>query len=191
MTPSWRERLHEIIFEADTPLGKLFDVLLMVCICLSVVAVLLESVSSIQAMGGPELRALEWIFTALFTIEYVLRLASVRWPLAYARSFFGIVDFLAILPTYVSVIVPGTQALSVIRTLRILRVFRVLKLAHYVSESETLMRALYASRRKISIFVFAVMMLVIVFGSDLGQLDAAVPTIIEDQEIRSPQFDEL
>lgn len=164
----WRARAHEIIFEADTPLGKAFDVLLIFSIIGSIVAVMLESVESIGGPGAPyrsTLQTAEWAFTLLFTVEYLLRLICIAKPLRYARSFFGIVDLLAILPTYISLILPGTQALLVIRILRILRVFRVLKLAHYVRESDTLMRALLASRRKIAVFVFAVLTLVIVFGA--------------------------
>ena len=161
----WRARGHEIIFEADTPAGKAFDVGLILVILLSLGVVMIESVRGLREVYGEELRWAEWLFTGLFTVEYLLRLACVRRPSYYARSFFGIVDLFSLLPTYVSVLVPGAQALSVIRTLRILRVFRVLKLAHYVSESEVLMRALYASRRKIAVFVFAVTTLVIIFGS--------------------------
>ena len=161
----WRAVGHEVIFESDTRAGKAFDVVLLIVILASILAVTLETVASIDARFGPQLRALEWAFTFLFTLEYVLRLLCVRRPSSYALSFFGLVDLLAILPSYISLLVPGAQALLVIRTVRILRVFRVLKLAHYVSESEDLMRALYASRRKIAVFVFAVLTLVMVFGS--------------------------
>ena len=161
----WRARGHEIIFEADTPAGKAFDVGLILVILLSIGVVMIESVRSLRETYGDELRLAEWVFTALFTAEYILRMMCVQRPALYARSFFGLVDLMSLLPTYVSVLIPGAQALSVIRTLRILRVFRVLKLAHYVSESEVLMRALYASRRKIAVFMFAVVTLVIIFGS--------------------------
>jgi len=161
----WRARGHEIIYESDTPAGKLFDVLLILVILASILVVMLESVDVVETRFGPELRVAEWAFTLLFTAEYVLRLVCVGRPRNYAKSFFGLVDLLSILPTYASLFVPGTQALLVIRTLRILRVFRVLKLAHYVAESETLMRALLASRRKIAVFVFAVLTLVVIFGS--------------------------
>ncbi|MEZ5977386.1 MAG: ion transporter [Planctomycetota bacterium] len=160
-----RAKLHEIVFEADTPLGKAFDVVLILAIVASVVAVMLESVADVERRHGAALRAAEWTFTLLFTAEYLVRLACVRKPSAYARSFFGVVDLLAILPTYLAFVVPNAQALIVIRALRILRVFRVLKLAQYVSESESLGRALYASRRKISVFLFAVATLVVVFGA--------------------------
>ena len=124
--------MHEVIFEADTPAGKAFDVALLIAIVLSVAAVLLESVVEIRAQYGPLLHAIEWFFTILFTIEYVLRLVSVGKSLRYATSFFGIVDLLAIAPTYLSFVVAGGQSLLVIRALRLLRVFRVLKLAHFL-----------------------------------------------------------
>lgn len=163
----WRAKGHEVIFESDTPAGKAFDVVLILTILLSIAVVMLESVASVRAQHGALLRAAEWVFTVLFTVEYLLRLACIGRPLRYARSFFGVVDLLAILPTYASVVLPGAQALLVIRTVRILRVFRVLKLANYVRETQTLMRALHASRRKIQVFVFAVFTLVVIFGSVL------------------------
>ena len=160
-----RGRLHEIIFEADTPGGKLFDVLLILSIVASVILVMLDSVSSIRQSYGRLFYLIEWIFTILFTIEYVLRLYSVRRPLAYGTSFFGVVDLLAIMPSYLSIIFPGTHYLLVIRVLRVLRIFRVLKLAQYVGEIQVLSRALLASRRKITVFLFTVLTLVIIFGS--------------------------
>ncbi|MEZ4702220.1 MAG: ion transporter [Rhodothermales bacterium] len=163
--PRWRHKLHEIIFEADTRAGKAFDVGLIIAILLSVLAVMLESVSSVRANHGAALRFAEWTFTILFTIEYVLRLFSVKRPMNYALSFYGLVDLLAILPTYLSALVPGTQFLLVIRLLRILRVFRVLKLAQYMAEANSLMRALNATRRKIEVFLFVVVTLVVILGS--------------------------
>src|ERR687896_80742 len=160
-----RARLHEIIFEADTPEGRLFDLVLMVAILTSVTVVLLESVASVRARMGPELRALEWMFTILFTVEYLLRLASVERPLRYARSAYGLIDLIAILPTYLSVILPGAQNLLVIRLLRLLRVFRVLKLAEYLRESRTLVYALRASARKIFVFLLTVVTIVVVVGT--------------------------
>ena len=160
-----RARLHEIIFEADTPEGRLFDLVLMVAILTSVTVVLLESVASVRARMGPELRALEWMFTILFTVEYLLRLASVERPLRYARSAYGLIDLIAILPTYLSVILPGAQNLLVIRLLRLLRVFRVLKLAEYLRESRTLVLALRASWRKIAVFLFTVLTITVVVGT--------------------------
>ena len=161
----WRSKGHEIIFEADTKIGKAFDVGLILSIFLSVIAVLLESVTEVRNQHGTLLRAAEWFFTVLFTVEYLLRLTCVEKPARYARSFFGLVDLLAILPTYISVLIPGAQAMLVIRTLRILRVFRVLKLATYVRESEQLMRAMTASRRKIAVFLFVVASISVIFGS--------------------------
>jgi voltage-gated potassium channel len=161
----WRAKAHEIIFEADTPAGKAFDIALIFTIILSVVAVMLESVAPIRARYGPVLRTTEWVITILFTIEYVLRLLSVGQPIRYAKSFFGVIDLLAILPTYISVIVPGAQALIVVRVLRILRVFRVLKLVQYIEEAATLKRALRASGRKILVFVFVVALLVTIVGA--------------------------
>ena len=130
----FRSRLHEIIFEADTAAGKAFDVALLWAILLSVLAVLLESVAAYRAAYGSWLRAAEWGFTGLFTLEYVLRLYCVYRPARYARSFFGVVDLAAIIPTYLSLIIVGTQSLIVIRALRLLRVFRVLKLAYYLEK---------------------------------------------------------
>ncbi len=161
----FRLRLHEIIFEADTAAGKWFDVLLIVSILISVLAVMLDSVVSIRNDHGRLLYLVEWFFTILFTIEYLMRLYSVHKPLAYAFSFYGIVDLLAVIPTYVSVILPGTQYFLVIRILRILRIFRVLKLVQYLQEARLLKKALQDSRRKITVFLFTVLTLVILFGS--------------------------
>ena len=160
-----RKILFEVIFEADTPAGKLYDIALIVCILLSVVVVMLDSVASIRTNHHNILLAFEWIFTILFTIEYILRLVCVGKPLRYAISFFGIIDLLAILPTYMSLFILGTRYLSVIRILRVLRIFRVLKLGHHVKEAAVLKNALYASRRKILVFLFAVLTLVVIIGS--------------------------
>ncbi len=160
-----RARLHEITFEADTRAGQLFDLALIWLILLSVATVLLESIRQVRVQYGDLLYTLEWVFTILFTVEYVLRLLSVRRPLRYATSFFGVVDLLAIIPTYLSIFVPGSQYLLVIRILRLLRVFRLLKLSEYVAEADTLRRALRASRRKISVFLSAVVLLVVVIGA--------------------------
>jgi len=161
----FRRKLQEVIFEADTPLGKLFDVVLMISILLSVLAVMLDSISSVKNNYGEFLYAIEWFFTILFTVEYILRLYSVGQPLHYARSFFGIVDLLAILPTYFSLLLPGSQYFLVIRLLRVLRIFRVLKLVQYLGEAKMLIQALKASRRKITVFIFTVLTLVVIFGS--------------------------
>ena len=164
-SPGRRARLHEIIFEADTRAGRLFDLVLIWLILLSVATVILESVRGVRTRYGELLFALEWFFTVLFTIEYMLRLLSVRRPLRYATSFFGIVDLLAIIPTYLSIFVPGSHYLLVIRILRLLRVFRLLKLSEYVAEADTLRLALRASRRKISVFLSAVLLLVVIIGA--------------------------
>jgi voltage-gated potassium channel len=161
----WRFRLHEIIFEADTPAGKAFDVVLMWTILLSVAAVLLESVASIRQVHGDRLRTAEWTFTILFSVEYVLRLATVGRPRQYAFSPYGVIDLLAILPTYLSLLLPGAQSLLVIRALRLLRVFRVLKLAQFLREASQLRTALWASQRKIIVFLSTVLTLVVIIGA--------------------------
>ena len=162
---SLRERLYIIIFKADTPAGKWFDVLLIISIVISVLAVMLDSVRPINNRYGSLLYFVEWFFTILFTIEYVLRLFCVKSPKRYATSFFGIIDFLAVIPTYLSIFLPGSQYLLVIRLLRVLRIFRVLKLVQYVREANMLAKALRASFRKIVVFLFTVLALVIIFGS--------------------------
>ncbi len=161
----WRDWLHEVIFEADTPVGRLFDLLLILTILASVAAVMLDSVKSINIVYSDLLYRLEWIFTILFSIEYLLRLLSVDRPMAYATSFYGVIDLLAILPTYISLVLPGAQYFMVIRVLRVLRIFRVLKLVPYLGAANQLSQALKASRRKITVFVFCVLVLVSVCGS--------------------------
>lgn len=165
VAPGWRFRLHEVIFEADTPAGKLFDVALLAAILGSVAAVMLDSVAAVQARYGAWLLRLEWGFTALFTIEYAARLASVRYPSRYATSFFGVVDLLAIVPTYLSLLLPGGQALLVVRVLRVVRVFRVLKLGHYLAGAEELAQALRSSRPKIVVFLATVVSIAVVMGA--------------------------
>jgi voltage-gated potassium channel len=162
---SWRLKVHEVIFEADTRAGKWFDVLLILAILASVLLVMLDSVGAIQKSYGQILLAGELIFTILFTVEYILRLLSVGRPAAYASSFYGIVDLLAILPTYLSIFIPGAQYLLVIRILRVLRVFRILKLVQYLGEARMLVQALRASLRKIVVFLMTVLTLVTIFGA--------------------------
>ena len=162
---NWRARLHEIIFEADTPEGKRFDITLLILILLSVLAVCLESVPEFRAKYGAPLRWCEWMFTLLFTAEYVARLLSVRRPLRYVFSFFGVVDLLAILPTYLSVVLPGSQSFLVVRALRLLRVFRILKLTHFVGEARLLGAAMRASARKIIVFLGVVLTAVLIAGA--------------------------
>jgi hypothetical protein len=154
--PAWRQRLHTIVFESDTRAGRAFDVVLLFVILASVAAVMLDSVAEIHAKYGLWLYRAELAFTALFTIEYILRLIAVARPLAYARSFFGLIDLLAILPGYLSLLTPGTEYLLIIRLLRMLRIFRVLKLVAFFNESQIIIAALRASRTKIMVFMFAV-----------------------------------
>lgn len=170
---AWRERLYVIIFESDTPAGKAFDVVLIAMIVLSVIAIMLESVRAVNVEYGPYLRVAEWAFTILFTVEYVLRLLCAQNPRRYATSFFGIIDLLAIIPTYLSVLIPGAQHLIAVRLLRTLRVFRVLKLAEYLAEATVLIRALRASQRKITVFVFTVFTLVVILGSMMYLIEGA------------------
>jgi len=160
-----KEKVYRIIFETDTPAGKGFDVALIVSIKLSIIVVMLDSVDSIREPYHQILFVLEWLFTLLFTAEYALRLICTRHPARYVWSFFGIVDLLAILPTYFSLFFPGSHYLLVIRVLRVLRVFRVLKLVQYMHEATLLLTALKASRRKIVVFLYTVVSLVVILGS--------------------------
>jgi len=164
-TKPWRTKIYEVIFEADTPSGKLFDVLLIVAILLSVTVVFLESIEVLKNEYGRIFYALEWGFTILFTIEYLLRIICVNKPLRYIFSFYGIIDFLSIAPTYLSLIIVGSQYLLAIRILRLLRVFRVFKLTNLLTQSNILVGALKASRAKIAVFLFAVLTSVVVIGA--------------------------
>uniref|UniRef100_UPI0032179C66 ion transporter n=1 Tax=uncultured Draconibacterium sp. TaxID=1573823 RepID=UPI0032179C66 len=160
-----RQKLYEIIFEADTPTGKLFDVSLLIVILISVALVILESVPDINQNYHQVLKISEWIITLIFTIEYILRIAIVKKPLHYIFSFYGIIDLLSVVPTYLGLIIVGSHSLVVIRTLRLLRIFRILKLTRYTQAGRSLARALWASRAKISVFIFFVMILVIIIGT--------------------------
>ena len=162
---SLKQSVHQVIFEADTPAGRLFDIALIVFILLSVAVVLLDSIESVHIVHGDLLYRIEWVFTVVFTIEYLLRLWCIQNSVLYARSFYGIVDLLGILPTYLSLVITGAQYMLVIRVLRVLRVFRVLRLVRYVNEASVLTEALKASRRKITMFLFTVLTMVVVFGS--------------------------
>ena len=163
--PGWRHRVHEIVFESETPAGRAFDVAVICLILLSVAAVMLESIRGIRDVFGAELLVAEWFFTILFTFEYILRLLAVRRPVRYALSFYGLVDLIAILPTYLGLFLPGTQFFLTIRILRLLRIFRILKLAEYTSASRIITSALMASRKKIFVFLVAVLTVVTVVGS--------------------------
>ncbi len=169
----WRDRLHTIIFGAETPAGRLFDILLIWAIVISVIAVMLESVELIQIKSGNLLRGIEWVLTILFTIEYVFRLISARSAVRYARSFYGIVDLLAVLPTWISIFLAGAQTLAVIRALRLLRIFRILKLSQFLGEAESLMTALKNSRRKIVVFVGGVLTLILILGTAMYMIEGA------------------
>lgn len=162
---SWNAKLHRIIYEADTPQGKLFDVILLIAIIASIVFVMLESIKSFDARYHRFLDIAEWVITIIFTIEYILRLIAVKKPLKYMFSFYGIIDFLATIPKYISLIFVGTQVFIALRALRLLRVFRILKLARYLGASNMLANALKASRAKISVFLFAVFIVSIIFGT--------------------------
>jgi voltage-gated potassium channel len=161
----WRERVYNIIFEADTRAGRRFDLWLIAAIIISVVVVILDSVAVISQRHANLFNVLEWLITLTFTVEYLLRLVCVRHPLRYMTSLFGVIDLLAILPTYVALFFPEAYALMDVRILRLLRVFRVLKLVPYVAEYRVLLDALYASRRKILIFLSFVMLVVLLLGT--------------------------
>ncbi len=169
----FKDRLYEIVFEADTVSGKLFDVLLLVSIVLSVLVVMLESVVEIGRDYSTLFFVAEWVITVLFSIEYVVRIYIVNKPRAYIFSFYGMVDLLSILPTYLGLFVGGAQGLLAIRALRLLRVFRILKLTHYIKEGHLIMSALRASTTKIFVFLFAVVTMVIVMGSLMYLIEGA------------------
>ncbi|MDD7887250.1 ion transporter [Flavivirga sp. 57AJ16] len=161
----WKTILHEIIYEADTPAGKLFDIVLLITILASIVLVMLESVNSIDKQFHDFLNTSEWVITILFTIEYIARILTVRKPLKYIFSFYGIIDLLSTVPKYISLLVGGVHALAALRALRLLRVFRILKLARYLGASNTLVNALKTSRAKIAVFLFAVLIVAIILGT--------------------------
>ncbi len=161
----WRRKLYIVIFEADTPAGLLFDQLLLVAILASVTVVMIDSTIEASSRYHATLNALEWFFTVLFTVEYIARLLCVDFRLRYARSFFGIVDLISFLPTYLAVLVPELRALMDVRVLRMLRVFRILKLTKYLAEYQLLGAALRDSRRKIAVFLSTVVLIVVTLGT--------------------------
>ena len=163
----FKDQLKKIIFGTETFGGRLFDILLIFAITSSVLIVMLDSVSEYHDAYGKVFVQIEWIFTILFTLEYILRIYCIRLPSSYIFSFFGIIDFLAILPTYISFFIPGAGVFSVIRILRVLRVFRVLKLVQFMGEAELLRQAMIASKRKIFVYLFFLLNLVIVLGSTM------------------------
>lgn len=162
---AWRERLRVVVFESDTPAGRGFDVVLLAAIATSVLVVMLDSVGSIRTHYGALLHAVEWFFTGLFSVEYALRLVSAPSAWRYARSFFGVVDLLAVIPTYASLLLPGAQQLLVIRGLRLLRAFRIFKLGPFVREANVLRTAIASSRHKIVVFLGTVTILVVILGT--------------------------
>jgi voltage-gated potassium channel len=171
---AWRGKLHEVIFEAETPAGKAFDIVLILSITLSIITVFLDSVQSLHTQYGQTLYRIEWFFTILFSIEYIFRMISVRKPWKYITSFFGIVDLISIVPTYISLFLPGSQYLMTVRILRLLRVFRVLKLTEYLLEMRTITLALRASMKKIGVFLFAVLAVVVIIGSMMYMIEGEV-----------------
>jgi len=163
--PSWRIRTHRVIFGTDTPAGKFFDFMLMLLISASVLVVFLDSIIDIHESAGHWLYIAEWFFTIVFTLEYLMRIVSVKKPLGYVTSFYGIIDLLSILPTYISLVAVGGQFLIVIRILRLLRIFRVLKLGRYLRASSVLLIAVRNSRHKIAVFLWFIMIIVVIMGA--------------------------
>jgi voltage-gated potassium channel len=161
----WRSKIFKIIYHADTPAGKWFDILLIIAIVVSVFTIILDSVVHLNLEYGNYFRILEWFFTGIFTLEYILRIICIRRPEKYIFSFFGIVDLLSIIPTYLSLFIFGAQQLLVIRVLRILRIFRILKLLKYTAEAQVLMNSLKNSRHKIFVFFFFIITVLVIFGS--------------------------
>ncbi|MCP9751788.1 ion transporter [Ferruginibacter sp. HRS2-29] len=162
---TWRTKLYEVIFESDTVAGKIFDICLLLLITASIVVICLESVESLYAKYWHLFVVIELMFTVIFTIEYILRLIAVPRPMGYIKSFYGVIDLLAIVPTYLAIIFPSLHFLLVIRALRLLRVFRIFKMVHFLNESLFLVNALWAARRKILVFFFSVILITVIAGS--------------------------
>lgn len=181
---AWRLQLYQVIFESDTKIGRLFDQFLIAFILLSVATVVADSVQVIHLKAGFYFTLLEWMFTLFFTLEYIARLICVRQPLRYALSFFGIVDLLSLLPTYIALFVPEAHALIDVRALRLLRIFRIFRLTAFVNEYQSLGRALKASARKIMIFLSVVLMVVLILGTLLYVIEGpahgftSIPTAV-------------
>ncbi|WP_298425650.1 ion transporter [uncultured Kordia sp.] len=165
MAKNWKAKLHEIIYEADTPAGKFFDVVLLILILASILLVMLESVEDFRLAHGEFLNISEWIITVLFTIEYFARIISIKKPTQYIFSFYGIIDLLSTIPKYLSLFIFGSQSLIALRALRLMRVFRILKLARFIGESNNILRALKASRIKIGVFIMFILILCTILGS--------------------------
>ncbi|NND33557.1 MAG: ion transporter [Saprospiraceae bacterium] len=180
-----RTKMYEIIFESDTPAGKFFDIALFVFIIISVITVLIESVNYYHDNYYRLLRTIEWILTFFFTIEYILRLYCVRKPWKYATSFYGIIDFLAILPSYLAIFIVGGQSLMVIRALRLLRVFRIFKLGSFMVQGNVILQSIRQSRNKIAVFLYFIVIMVTIIGSlmyflegDVNEAFDSIPTSI-------------
>lgn len=169
-----KERLYKIVFEANTPAGKTFDVILLVAILISILVIMLDTVDYIQLEYGWLLYLLEWVFTVLFTAEYLLRLAITKKPLKYVFSFMGIIDLISVLPAYLALVISGSHYFMVIRSIRLIRVFRVLKLTRFIGEAAVLSDALKASRHKIAVFLIAVFSTVIIMGTLLYVVEGPV-----------------
>lgn len=167
-----KDKLHTIIFESETPAGRAFDVTLIILILTSIVAVIIESIPSVREQYGQIFLYLELILTGVFTLEYILRLYSVKKPLSYAFSFFGIVDFISIMPIFLLMIIPGAQSLIIIRSIRLLRVFRIFKLGTYFNEGSIILDALRSSRYKISVFFFTIIIIVIIAGAMMYMVES-------------------
>ncbi len=184
ISENFRKKLHTVIYEADSPAGKFFDLSLIVIILISVVAVMLESVAPIKIKYGYELAVIEWVVTIFFTFEYIARIIAVKQPLKYIFSFYGIVDLLATLPKYIGLLFPGTGFFIAIRAIRLLRIFRILKLVHFVGASNQLTAAIKKSRVKIAVFLFSVIVLCIILGTVMYMIEGpesgftSIPTSI-------------
>ena len=169
---TWRERLHQVIYESNTPAGKAFDISLLVLIVASIIVVMLDSVQSYSRYSNL-FNILEWTFTIIFTIEFILRLICIQKPLKYATSFLGIIDMLAIIPSYMTIFLPGANSLLVLRALRLLRIFRIFKLSHFLTEMQFLKAAIKSNLKKISIFMLVVLSIVIILGSVMYLVEGA------------------
>lgn len=177
---NWQDKIREIIYEADTPAGKLFDLALIASIILSVFAIMLDSIPSVNTEHGALLYAVEWAFTIAFTVEYILRIISIKRPRSYIFSFLGIIDLLSILPTYLGLLMTGqAHYLAIVRLFRVLRIFRILKLAKYLKEARVLITALHASKRKIFVFFCTVFVLVTILGSIMYIVESPINPVFK------------
>jgi len=168
---SWKNTLHEVIFEADTRAGKLFDIVLLILILGSVATVMLESVNPIRIEHGQTLNIIEWVLTILFSIEYITRIISIKKPFKYIFSFYGLIDLLSILPTYLGLFITGASSMAAIRSIRLLRVFRILKLARYLKEAAAFKSILIAMRPKIIVFLVAIFSIVTIMGTVIYMIE--------------------